>query len=376
MNKRMRELLNKIKELQAVAETALNSSDSAKLNEILAEIETTKTAYQIEKAAFQAEKEGIDKNHCEQKSEACGFNIFAKMLNKKSLTEAENALLVNGNNGEGYLVPEDVDLAIREARENYQSLKELVTVYPTQMLSGSGVYDSEDRTELTAFDDGDEIAAASEPTFTQRKWNIGLYGNTFPVSNVLMGAEKAGLMAYINRHFIKKAVRTENKAIITALKKDKTATEISGLSGLKEVINTKIEDDYLIDGVILTNHTGFQMLDNETDAIGRPMLNRDPMNPTQCRYMGLPVVKVSDKLLPNVGEKSPIFIGSLKAGIVFYDYMNLQFAVSEHVLFNKNQTALRIIEGFTVEQEFKDAYIYGLLSADTGKVVKTKAATA
>ena len=301
---------------------------------------------------------------------------MAKLLRKQSLTDAENALITNGTDGENYLVPEDVDLQIREARKSYQALKEYVTVYPTNALSGTAVYDTEDDDELENFSDGDEIPASDNPKFTQKKWTISFLGKTIPISNILIGAEQAGLMAYINRWFVRKAIRTENKQIITALKKDKEAVEIKGISGLKTQINTGIDSDYLIDGIILTNNTGFNMLDSETDAVGRPMLNRDPANPTQLLFNGLPIIKVSDSVLPNVSNKAPIFVGSLKAGIAFHDYMSLQFAASEHIFFNKNQTALRIIEGFTVEQEFPEAYIYGLLSADTDKAVNTKTSAA
>lgn len=376
MNKRMRDLLAQMKDLQAKADGYLNEGNSEELNKTLAKIQDLQAAYNAEKGIFELEKDNVPDNVEGGKPEnkADGFEVIAKILKKQTLSEPENAMIAGDTtSGTAYLVPEDVDLKIREARKSYQSLKELVTVYPVNTLSGTAVYDSEDTADLIAFDDGDEIGDATEPKFTQGKWNIGFFGAIMPISNILKGAEQAGLMAYINRWFVRKAIRTENKAILTAMTTDKEAVEISGLAGLKEQINTGIEDDYLIDGVILTNHTGFQMLDGEVDASGRPMLTRDPLNPTKLMYMGLPVVKVSDKLLANVGGKAPIFIGSLKAGISFYDYMSLQFAVSEHMFFNKNQTALRVIEGFTVKQEFGDAYIYGLLSADTGKVVKTKA---
>ena len=376
MNKKMRDIIAEMRSLQDQAEKYRRAGDTGNMNTILDEIENLQSAYSTEKAIFALERENVPDNAPEGENKATGFNVIAKMISRQTLTDAENALLTVGENGEGYLIPEDVDLQIREARKSYTALKEYVTVYPTSMLSGTAVYDSDDDEDLDSFEDGNEITAATDPKFTQKKWQIGFYGKTIPISNILQGAEQAGLMAYINRWFIRKAVRTENKAIITALKKGKSAVKIKGMAGLKEQINTKIDDDYLTDAVILTNHTGFHMLDSEVDAVGRPMLNRDPLNPATMLFMGLPVIKVSDSLLPNVSSEAPIFIGSLKAGIAFHDYMSLQFAVSEHVYFNKNQTAMRVIEGFSVEQEFPDAYIYGLLSADGGKVVTTKTASA
>ena len=376
MNKRMRELLAQMRELQARADEHLKNGNSEELNRVLAEIENVKNTYNSEKLVFEAEKSAIPdtpENNAENK--ISGFAVMAKLLAHRPLTEAEDALITSGTSGENYLVPEDVDLTIREARKSYTALKDLVTVIPTTALSGTEVFAADDTENLEDFTEGTDLTAATNPTFTKKSWSIGFHGKTMPISNILLGAEKAGLMAYINRWFVRKAIRTENAAIITALKKNKTAVQIKGVEELKKQINTAIDSEYLIDGVILTNQTGFNMLDSETDAVGRPVLQIDYQNPTQKLFKGLPVIVISDATLPNASGKAPIFIGSLKAGIVFHDYAELQFATSEHVYFNKNQTALRVIEGFSVMQEISDAYIYGQLSAADAKVVKTETKT-
>lgn len=376
MNKRMRELLNKMRELQAKADGFLANGSTEELNKVLTEIENVKNTYNSEKAIFEAEKAGIPDNNGEPKeNKADGFAVMAKVLRHTPLTEAENALITGGTNGENYLVPEDVDLTIHEARNNYNALKKLVTVVPTTMLSGTEVFAADDTENLEDFTEGTDLTSATNPTFTKKSWAISFFGKTFPISNILLGAEKAGLMAYINRWFTGKAIRTENEKIIAELKKNKTAVQIKGVDELKKQINTGVKSEYLVDGVILTNQTGFNMIDSETDAVGRPVLQLNYQNPTQYLFKGLPIYVVSDATLPNVSGKAPVFIGSLKAGIVFHDYAELQFATSEHVYFNKNQTALRVIEGFSVMQELSEAYIYGLLSAADGKTVKTETKT-
>ena len=45
------------------------------------------------------------------------------------------------------------------------------------------------------------------------------------------------------------------------------------------------------------------------------------------------------------------------------EHQALQFTVSEHFLFNKNQNCLRVIEGFDVMSTDTEAYIYGSFSA-------------
>ena len=122
----------------------------------------------------------------------------------------------------------------------------------------------------------------------------------------------------------------------------------------------------------MTNQTGFDAMDSETDAIGRPMLAANITNPAQMTFNGVPIVVFPDAQLANVSSKAPIFYGSLKAGAYYIEKMGLEFAVSEHALFGKNQTALRVIEGFDVIQADANAYIYGTYEAADQKTVKTE----
>ena len=378
MNKKMRELLAKMKALQSEAEKYLGEGKNEEAKNKLREVQEVKALYESEKTLYEIEKNAANPPEGEPtpKDTADGFTVINKMLRRKPLTEAENALLTAGTSGESYLLPKDVDLAIREARESCMSLKELVTVYPITCLSGTAIYDDAGSELLASYtDDGTaDISTASNPTFSQKTWTVSWYGRMFPVSNFLLGAEKSALMAYINRWFTRKAVKTENAQIIAALKKDITPTTIKGLDGIKAQLNA-IDPDYMTDSVILTNQSGFTVLENETDAVGRSLLQDDITLPGRKKYNGIPIVVVSDSTLPNVGSSSakpPVFIGSIKSGCAFYDYQSLQFDVSEHALFAKNQVAMRIIEGFAVTQEFTQAYKYCLLSpADTKKVVTT-----
>ena len=166
-------------------------------------------------------------------------------------------------------------------------------------------------------------------------------------------------MAYLDKWFIRKAVRTENKDIFDTLKKNKTATTVKGLDALKKHITTQIDPSCLVDGIIVTNQTGFALMDEEKDNNGRGLLQTNPMDATKKMFQSLTIEVFADKELPNIEEgKAPVFVGSTKAGCDFMEREDLQFAVSEHFAFNKNQTTLRVMEGYDVVQADKDAYSY------------------
>lgn len=256
----------------------------------------------------------------------------------------------------------------RNLEKTYVSAKDLVTVIPTTSLSGSFVYEKSAPQGLVSFDDGDDITEETDPQFEQRKWTITHKGKIFPVSNVLMHSEKSGLTAYLNNWFVKNAIISENKDIFDTLKDGQAVKTIKGLDGLKSALNKDLDPSALIGAVIVTNQTGFDIMDREKDDVGRPLLNVDYANPTRKLFQGLQIVVFPDAQLPNVTDKAPIFFGNLKAGCNFIDKAGYQFAMSEHVNFGKNMTIMRVIESYDVVQGDKTAYCYGTLEAANGAV--------
>ena len=364
MNKKMREILAKITDSRAKARAKQDAGDIQGATDILDQIDTLQAEYDNEKRLYEAERNAVPDDPKSQ-DKASGFIAKVKMAFRKKLTDAEDALITGGTDGENYLVPEDVNNEIREVRKTYVAAKDYVNVVPVTTLSGSNVYEEGTPSGLSDFTDGSDLDEETNPSFTTKPWAIKFFGKIFPISRILLGAEKAGLMSYLNRWFVKNAIITENTKIFTALKDGKTAKQIEGLTALASAINTELDPSALIGGVIITNQTGFDGMDTETDQNGRPMLTKDLSEPTMKRYKGLPIVVFPDGQLANTSGKAPIFVGDIKSGIDFMEYQGLQFDVSEHVFFKKNQDAMRVMEGFDVIQSDAAAYFYGLYKKPT-----------
>lgn len=308
-----------------------------------------------------------------------GFKIMAKLIRGKSLTKAELAAvtiaekdaqeLVTGDNalhGENYLCPEDIDTTIREKRRDYVQAADYITVEETRMLTGRCVFDRSEISGLVKFDDGDTLDDNSAPEFGNVKWAIDWYGAFIPVSQILEDAERASLISYLDRWFVKRAIYSENAAIFTVLEEgynSGTPKEITGCEGLRESINLDLTSASRRGGVILTNQTGFNILDSEVDGEGRHYLQPDMTQPGVYRFRGMPVVEFDDEELENDDGAAPIIYGNLKAAAIMKKYKNLLLASSPHAGFTKAQTLFRVIEGFAVFSADTDAYVYGLLSA-------------
>lgn len=374
MTKRMRELLADMKAKQAEADAALNgeTKDLDKAEKALNDLDNLQKEYDLLERQEKAAKAGVPAdNHGTGHSIVDGFKALAKIFRKQDLTEDEKSALVSGGdhetNTENYLIPEDVKVAINELRKTYVSAKELVTVEPTEALAGSVNYEDGTPAGLADFEDGDAIDEEDKPKFVRKTFTIGWKGKLIPISRILLGAEKAGLLGYLNRWFVKNAVISENVAIFGKLKSgynNGTPKAVAGWEALKSSINKDLDPSCKINGVIATNQTGFDILDSEKFDDGRPVLQANPAHPTEKLFQGLPVKVYPDAQLPNIdATHAPIFYGDTKAGCTFVEHQNLEFNVSEHYLFGKNQNCLRVIEGFDTMSTDTTAYIYGSLSA-------------
>lgn len=373
MNKKMRELQAKMLELKEQAKGYLvegDGRDLTKAEETLDQLDALQKEYDIEARMEAANKAAVPAEEMEKAGKVDGFKMIAKLMHRKALDDREKTALISGvnsENGESYLVPEDVKAEINELRKTYVSAKDIVNVESTDSLAGSVNYEDGTPVGLADFDDGDAIPEESGIKFVLKKFTIAWKGKLIPVSRILLGAAKASLMNYLNRWFIRNAIITENTKIFDVLKagyNGGTPKALSGWKALKKSINVDLDPSCKINGIIVTNQSGFAALDEEEDANGRPILQQNPAHPTEKLFQGLPVKVYPDTHLPNIDATHfPVIYGDTKAGATFVEHQNLEFAISEHFLFNKNQNCLRVIEGFDVMSTDTSAYIYGSFSA-------------
>ena len=298
-----------------------------------------------------------------------GFHVMSKVLRGQKLTEAEAATigkaLVTGEdaeNGEGSLLPVDVQTKIRELRRSYVSLKDLVNVVPTTALSGSVPVATGARSGLTKFKDGEAIAEGPAPKFNSLSYTIEFAGALMPVSRIL-AAQAGGLTAYLDKWFVANAVLTENADIIVALFEpfgENNYLPIADLTDLGKMIITELNAASRAHGVIVTNQSGYAAMGAEKDLAGRSLLQPDPTNADQLKYKGMLVYALDDSELPNIDEThAPVICGDLKGSCDFIEYEGIAFSVSEHFYFNRNQNCLRVTEGYDVVAADSGGYFVG-----------------
>ena len=187
MNKKMREILKQIEDKTVIAKNYQTEKEFDKANQTLDEIEELQKEYEVESKLFKVAKEEVTEDSIEEvksKKSADGFVAIAKMMTGKRMNDEEKALIIETNpssedsHGTNYLLPEDVQLTIRELRRNYMSAKDLglVNVVPTTALSGSTNYETDDDGLLSDFEDGNDVAEEDGPKFKKVPFAIKFKG--------------------------------------------------------------------------------------------------------------------------------------------------------------------------------------------------------
>ncbi len=386
--KKSLEMRNKLEGLKNEAQTLLDENKVKDAQDKMGEIKNLKNAIEVQEALEREEEEALaaenniinsePENNVEEmpknkaKKNANCIRAMIKKVTGRSLTEAENALLVQtpqtgDGSGEGYLLPTDVSTLIHKKIREYRSLRDAVGYMPAGALTGSfPVEDFETVSELIDFTDGTDGNESNDIKFKNVSYALKEKAAFIKLSNTLLKMTDNALISYVVEVFAKKAVITENKMIITKLKENKTIKALKGWKDLKSSLNKDLDPAVLFGTVIVTNQTGFDYLDGELDAKGRPILSDDIANPTQKKFKGYTVMVYSDAMLPNTGTKAPIFYGNLAEAIKFVDYNGLiSFATSSEAGFMSNTTIARLIEFIDVIQVDKSDKCYIASTIDT-----------
>lgn len=374
---RLAQLQNKLATLKDEAQVLLNENKVEDAKAKMQEIRDVQDAIKMQKELDENVKDSLKgeaENAQVSNKTKENANIIRAMIKKvtgRPTTEAENALLVpssgNGENGEGYILPQDISTKIRKKIREYRSLTDVIGYLPAGALSGSfPIENFETVTELVDFTDGTDGQLSDDIKFANVSYKLKEKGAFIKLSNTLLSMTDNDLINYVVEVFAKKAVITENKMIIAKLKENKSAKALKTWEDLRTLINTELDPSMLHGTVIVTNQDGLEFLDSQLDKNGRPLLQPNPTDPTRPYFKGFEVVTYANSMLANNSTKVPFFVGNLGEGVKFVDYKGLiNFATSSEAGFMSNTTLARLIEFIDVIQVDKSDKCYVYAEFDT-----------
>ncbi len=372
IEERKQEIENLTNEMKAFIEARDVENAKAKKEEIrkakeLLQLEIEQEEEERKQLEQQSKKEerkqeGDNKVENREKQTAMELRAIIKATSGKNLTAEERALLTTNANGEGYILPQDIRTKIHKLIRERKSFRDVCGYMKATTLTGSfPVENFETVSELIDFTDGTDGTEANDIKFKKVSFSLKEKGALVQLSNTLLKMTDNDLINYVAEVFARKAVVTENKMAIVALKNGKTIKAIADYKALKKSINIDLDEGVKYGTVIVTNQDGFDKLDSELDGNGRPILQPDPTSPTAKRFMGFPVVVYSNTTLETTGttaKKAPIFFGNLEEAVKFVDNGEIEFATSSDAGFTANTTIARVIEYVDVIQVDNSDKIY------------------
>lgn len=352
MNKKMRELLNKIAQKRMMARDFMDgeNKDLEKAAALMDEADELQKEYDLEARMYAAEKEDntpTDEEVAKEKANKQEKNVIKEVADAirrvaKTLNEG------TGTEG-GYTVPADIVTKIQELREAQFSLEELVTVESVSTMSGERTYKTRKQKKgFTKVGEKSAISAVDGPAFSRLKYAIDKYAGYLPITNELLEDSDENLVNTVLAWLADESRVTRNNLILAAIK-TKTAKAIdAGIKGIKTVLNKDLGQAFKPTSVVVTNDDGLDYLDQLEDKNGRPLLNPDPTNSANMQLRaGATVVPI--KVIPNddmatTESKIPFLIGDFKEGIVLFDRKKVNIMTSNTAVVGSGDDEINAFE--------------------------------
>lgn len=352
MNKKMRELLNKIAQKRMNARDFMDgeNKDLEKATALMDEADELQKEYDLEARMYAAEKEDntpTDEEVAEEKANKQEKNVIKEVANAirrvaKTLNEG------TGTEG-GYTVPADIVTKIQELREAKFSLEELVTVESVSTMSGERTYKTRKQKKgFTKVGEKSAISSVEGPAFSRIKYAIEKYAGYLPITNELLEDSDENLVNTVLAWLADESRVTRNNLILAAIRTKEAKAIDAGIKGIKSVLNKDLGQAFKPTSVIVTNDDGLDYLDQLEDNNGRPLLNPDPTNSANIQLRaGATVVPI--KVIPNDDmatseSKIPFLIGDFKEGIVLFDRKKINIMTSNTAVVGSGEDEINAFE--------------------------------
>lgn len=260
----------------------------------------------------------------------------------------------------GLTIPDDIQTTIHTLVRQYASLQNLVNVERVTTPTGSRVYEkfSEIKPLANLDDESTKIGDNDDPELTTIKYLIHRYAGITTVTNTLLKDTAENILSWLSTWIARKVVVTRNQEILKVLDTASKKPTIANFDDIKDLQLNTLDPAIIATSSFVTNQSGFAVLAKVKDAQGRYMIQRDVTNPEQYRIGGKPVMVVADRWLPDVSSAHPLYYGDFKQAVTLFDRENMSL-LSTNIgggAFENDETKIRVIDRFDVEQVDGDAY--------------------
>ena len=244
----------------------------------------------------------------EEQGELRSFDNYVR-----SQGETRDGLTTEGN---GVLIPSEVVTPIFQSKKGTNRLSDYATVKNVSVGQGSYPIAGNDPSKVLATKAENAVIGDVDPEVTGVEFKCETRAGKVYISGEIAEDNAINFSAEIQAQMAKLVDNTDNAQIIAKLK-TLAPVVVKDVDGIKQAKNTKLDPS--LQPVVVVNQSAFNWLDTQKDSEGRYLMSEDIQAPTGRSLFGLPVVELSDTVLPNVAAgKFSMFVGDLAETIAVF----------------------------------------------------------
>lgn len=243
-----------------------------------------------------------------EQGEARSFDQYVR-----SQGETRDGLTTDGN---GVLIPSEVITPIFQSKKGTNRLSDYATVKNVSVGQGSYPIAGNDPSKVLATKAENAVIGDVDPEVTGVEFKTETRAGKVYLSQELVDDNAINFSAEIQAQMQKLVDNTDNAQIVAKLK-TLTPVVVKDVDGIKQAKNTKLDPS--LQPVVVVNQSAFNWLDTQKDSEGRYLMATDLTAPTSRSLFGLPVIELSDSVLPNAAAgQFTMFIGDLSETIAVF----------------------------------------------------------
>jgi len=390
MTKEMRALLQSLEDHKAKVRALLAEDKVKEAEEMMEEvralqkkIDLQKEIEALEDADFDLDEGQVVKANVDKDLNEEYKRVFLKGVRRQRITAEDRSIIreynhsirgavmheggvvsIPGGDTSGdtsLIVPKDIQTRINEIQRQLNDLSQYITVETVNTLSGSRVLEADNvMTPFQIVGEYSDIGGIDNPKFRPVTYNLVKLAGYLPITNELLADTDQNILNYVANWIARKHVVTKNSLIVNLLT-SLTSVALSDIDAIKKVLNVDLDPAISLNATIITNQDGYHWLDTQKDQDGRYLLTDDITQPGRKLFKGRPVAVISNRYLPTVNNKAPIFIGNGKQFAVLFTSGVYELASTKEGgdAWRRDTTELRTITRDDLVKWDTEAMVYG-----------------
>lgn len=249
------------------------------------------------------------------------------------------------------LIPEEILQAYKKPIEQVD-LKQYVKKVKVNSKSGKMPVIKRSEGVMNTVAELAENPELAKPTFEEIAYDIDTYRGYIPVSQEAIDDADYDVTGLVAEAINDQTLNTTNKAIATVVK-GLTAKSVTGVDGLKDLINKDIKKVYNVK--LYISSSLYAALDKLKDKNGRYLLQDSITAASGKMLLGKEVVVLDDDVIGTSAGDMKGFVGDLAAAVAYFDRAQTTLRWTENQIYGQ---LLSGVVRFDVQKVDTDAGFY------------------